>query len=140
MIDENIVYIKDLRIFKNVDIKDMLIVDNSLLSFACHLDSGIPILPFYDNKSDIELVYLANYLESIANKPDLRLENIKYIKYTYDHKSAYSVNYESSLELIIDNENGLSSSSEANISLSNIVSSNSNDSNKELVVELKNSY
>ena len=44
----------------------MVIIDNSNLSFAFHLDNGIPILPFYDNKKDNELVTLVNYLNYIA--------------------------------------------------------------------------
>ena len=37
------VYVKDLRIIRDRDIKDILIVDNSIISFAYQLDNGIPI-------------------------------------------------------------------------------------------------
>ena len=80
-INSSIIYIKDLRIFKNVDIKDMLIVDNSILSFAFHLDSWIPILPYYSNINDRELIYLVQYLDTIVNSYDLRIENKKFIKW-----------------------------------------------------------
>ena len=83
-IDEDKVYIKDLRIFKNVDPRDMIIIDNSILSFAFHIDNGIPILPYYSNKNDRELIYLGHYLGSLVNHSDLRLENKKFIKYNYD--------------------------------------------------------
>ena len=43
---------------KNVEPKKIIIVDNSILSFAFHIDNGIPILPFYDNKDDNELIFL----------------------------------------------------------------------------------
>ena len=36
-LEDDKVYIKDLRIFQNVDLKDMIIIDNSILSFAFHL-------------------------------------------------------------------------------------------------------
>lgn len=38
------VYIKDLRIFGDRKLQDMVIVDNALYSFAYQLDNGIPIL------------------------------------------------------------------------------------------------
>lgn len=83
-IDKDKIYIKDLRIFKNVDPRDMIIIDNSILSFAFHIDNGIPILPYYSNKNDRELIYLGHYLGSLVNHSDLRLENKKFIKYNYD--------------------------------------------------------
>lgn len=45
-------YIKDLRIFEGVDLKDIFIVDNAIYSFSYQLDNGIPIIPFRDNKED----------------------------------------------------------------------------------------
>ena len=71
-------YIKDLRIFQNVDLNDILIVDNSIVSFAFHMNNGIAILPYYDNKRDKELVYLSKYLDSIVNSTDLRQEKRRY--------------------------------------------------------------
>lgn len=44
-------YVKDLRIIKDRDLEDLVIVDNSIISFAFQLDNGIPICAFYsDNK------------------------------------------------------------------------------------------
>ena len=40
----------------------MIIVDNSVSSFGKNLDNGIPIIPFYNNSEDRELVHLASYL------------------------------------------------------------------------------
>ena len=51
-------YIKDLRIIKNRNLKDMVIVDNLLTSFGFQLDNGIPILEFKDNENDTELKHL----------------------------------------------------------------------------------
>ena len=36
----------------------MIIVDNSSLSFCKNLNNGIPIIPFYDDKYDRELLEL----------------------------------------------------------------------------------
>ena len=85
--DTEFIYVKDLRIFKNVKIENMIIIDNSVLSFSFQLENGIPILPFYDNKDDIELKYLTNYLSNIYNVEDLRVENNRSIKMDYFLKS-----------------------------------------------------
>ena len=50
--------VKDLRIIQNRDLKDVLIIDNSCLSFAFNINNGVPILPFYDNDQDEELKHL----------------------------------------------------------------------------------
>ena len=63
--------------------EDMIIIDNSVLSFAHQLENGIPILPFYDNYDDNELLFLKNYLIDIAASPDLRIENKARIKMDY---------------------------------------------------------
>lgn len=70
-------YIKDLRIIKNVKLKDMIIIDNSVLSFAFHLDNGIPILPYYNNKQDNELLFLRDHLYNLARSDDFSLDNGK---------------------------------------------------------------
>jgi len=62
----------------------MIIIDNSILSFAFHLDNGIPILPYYNNKNDRELLYLVHYLGTLVNQPNLSIENRKFIKYNYE--------------------------------------------------------
>ncbi len=120
------IYVKDLRIFKNVRMEDMIIIDNSVMSFAFQLENGIPILPFYDNYDDNELVFLKNYLCDIANVPDLRVENIARIKMDYflkaarneidsDYKSNAEDNNRSSLiELNVMNYSSIDSENELN--------------------------
>lgn len=81
--ENEFIYVKDLRIFKNVSMKDMIIIDNSVLSFAFHLDNGIPILPYYDNNDDNELIYLQHYLNKISNSSDLREDNKRTLKMDY---------------------------------------------------------
>ena len=74
-------YVKDLDIFKdNYDLKDIIIIDNSILSFAYHFNNGIPVVPFYDSKQDSELPLLCFYLLSIASYKDLREANKEHIK------------------------------------------------------------
>ena len=82
-IDGTDIYIKDLNIFEDFNLKDILIVDNSVLAFAFHLDNGIPILPYYEAKNDYELLFCAYYFESIFEYDDLRDVNKKFMKLDY---------------------------------------------------------
>lgn len=67
-------YIKDLRIFEDQwDTKDIVLIDNAAHSFALQINNGVPILPFYDNKLDVEMIYLSHYLTRLAKEPDLRI-------------------------------------------------------------------
>ncbi len=65
-------FIKDLRIIKNRELKNMVIVDNLLHSFGLQIDNGIPILEFIDNDQDQELKYLENYLVRLLKEDDVR--------------------------------------------------------------------
>ena len=55
-------YIKDLRVLQGVDLSDVVIVDNQLLSFALQPDNGIPISSYFLDQSDAELKYVTEYL------------------------------------------------------------------------------
>lgn len=74
------IYIKDLSIFKGINLKDIVIIDNSVVSFAYHLDNGLPILPYYDSSNDCELMLLAAYLNNISEYDDLREANRRFVK------------------------------------------------------------
>ena len=66
-------YVKDLGILDEFcDLKDVVLIDNSVLSFAYHLDNGIPISPFYDSKNDSELLDISNLLFKYADEDDIR--------------------------------------------------------------------
>lgn len=70
-------YVKDLRIFKNVPLKDILIVDNAVYSFGEQVDNGIPITPFKEDPRDTEFLHLIKYLEMCAEVHDVREINRK---------------------------------------------------------------
>ena len=73
-------YVKDLdTLTDKYDLKDVVLIDNSVLSFAYHLNNGIPIVPYIEQKEDSQLLMLAYYLVSIANYDDLTEENKKHI-------------------------------------------------------------
>ena len=71
------VYIKDLRIIRNRELKDVVIIDNAVYSFGFQLDNGIPILPFYDDKEDEEMLHLVYYLKCLSQFEDIREQNRK---------------------------------------------------------------
>ena len=73
-------YVKDLdTLSENYNLKDVVLIDNSVLSFAYHLNNGIPIVSYIEQKEDSQLLMLAYYLLSIANFDDLTKENKKHI-------------------------------------------------------------
>jgi len=138
------IYVKDLRIFKGFNLENLLIIDNSILSFAFHLDNGIPILPFKDNKNDNEFPILVNYLNYLATVDDVRVENRKYLKLDYFLKKK-KLNSNSSNSSSYYSEEIYTSNSDSNSRLNNqsnnnniiclensILSSNSNINNNDL--------
>ena len=73
-------YVKDLDIFDEYyDLKDIIIIDNSVLSFIYHLENGIPIVPYYNEDKDGSLYVVGLYLVHIYKENDLREANKKYI-------------------------------------------------------------
>ena len=73
-------YVKDLdTLNEKYNLKDVVIIDNSVLSFAYHLNNGIPIVPYIEQKEDSQLIMLAYYLLSISHYDDLIAENKKHV-------------------------------------------------------------
>lgn len=66
------VYIKDLRIFGNRKLSEIVIVDNAAYSFAYQLDNGIPIISWHNDYFDKELLNLLDYLKAIEVAEDVR--------------------------------------------------------------------
>ena len=56
---------KDLRIISNRSLNDMVIVDNSVYSFSFQINNGIPIIPYYEDKEDEEMLHLIYYLNCL---------------------------------------------------------------------------
>ncbi len=72
-------FIKDLRIIKNRDLKDIIIVDNLAHSFGFQINNGVPILEWHSGQ-DSELFYLKNYLLAAALQEDVREFNKEHLK------------------------------------------------------------
>lgn len=74
--EENI-FVKDLRIFANRKMKNMLIVDNACYSYAGQIENGIPIVPYFEGKEDRELLELAAFLTCLEGKSNFLREVIE---------------------------------------------------------------
>ena len=70
----NGLYIKDLRVL-NRDLKNVVIVDNAVISFGFQLENGIPIIPFYDDYTDDCLYKITTYLNFLSTVDDMRTVN-----------------------------------------------------------------
>ena len=73
--------IKDLSIFTKRNIENIIIVDNSLFSFANQINNGVLVSSFYNDKDDSMLLNLISYLGMLIGCEDVREENKKYFMF-----------------------------------------------------------
>lgn len=73
-------FVKDLRVIGGRDLEEMVLVDNASYSFGLQLDNGIPIIPFYDSRQDVELLVLGKYLEKLHKSRSMKEANRKWFK------------------------------------------------------------
>ncbi|CAD8066565.1 unnamed protein product [Paramecium primaurelia] len=73
-------YVKDLRVLGNRKLSNVLLIDNASYSFSQQIENGVPIISFYDNYDDQELLYLQNYLLSFRYEKDVRDLNQRMLK------------------------------------------------------------
>ena len=66
----NRIFVKDLRIIKGVDLKDIILLDNSIYSFSAQLNNGILVNSFFNDKNDYELNNVLGYLLNYLVKTD----------------------------------------------------------------------
>ena len=66
------IYVKDLRIINDRKLSELVIVDNSIVSFAYNLENGIPISAFTGDGKDEEMLFLVTYLEELYSVNDVR--------------------------------------------------------------------
>ena len=62
------IYIKDLRIFANRKLDELIIVDNAFFSYGFQIDNGVPIVPFMTDKGDTQLRELTEFLVGIKDE------------------------------------------------------------------------
>ena len=74
--------VKDLRILKGVDLKNIILIDNSMYSFAAQLKNGVLINSFYYDKNDTELYNVLGYLINfILPADDIREVNEQFFNF-----------------------------------------------------------
>lgn len=73
-------FIKNLDAIKNRSLKNMVLVDDSVYSYALQINNGVPILRWKNNKNDEELKYLFEYLLKMHSSSDVREFNRKHFK------------------------------------------------------------
>ena len=66
-----------MRIFQNRKLTDIVLIDNSVYSFAFQLDNGVPIVSYYDDPNDEEMLHLKFYLECLKDCEDVREKNVE---------------------------------------------------------------
>ena len=93
----NTTFVKDLQRLGR-DIKNIIIVDNSPISYALHPENGLPILTWFEDKSDRELYKITTILQFLSTVSDVR----EFIPKFVDNNT---INYEKANE-IIKNYNG----------------------------------
>ena len=95
IINNKIYFTKNLNIFKRIcPLKDIVMVDCSVIGFGFFLENGIPIIPYYDSKEDVELKLLSYYLLSISSNNDLRIALKRDIELNYYLQKAKEKNNE----------------------------------------------
>jgi len=72
-------FVKDLRILGR-DLSKVIIVDNSPPAFAYQIDNGIPIISWFDDDNDKELLNMMTILNSLRTQPDVRIHIRKYFE------------------------------------------------------------
>ena len=76
------IFVKDLRIIKGVDLKDIILLDNSIYSFSAQLNNGILVNSFFNDKNDIELYNVLGYLLNFLVKAeDIRVINEQFFNF-----------------------------------------------------------
>lgn len=67
----------------------MLLVDNAAYSYLYQLENGIPIVPFYEDKDDEELMHLIRYIHQMLNLQEKTQLSLKDLNHKYFQLNTY---------------------------------------------------
>lgn len=77
--------IKDQSLITNRSLKDVVIMDYKIYSFAQNLSNGVPILHWTGDNNDNELQHMQKFLIDLSKVNDVRLKILKTIKYKHNY-------------------------------------------------------
>lgn len=81
-------FVKDLSIL-DLDLSRTVILDDSLISFAFHVDNGILIEAWTGDSNDMNLLRMTPFMKDLANTHDIRQAiRAKTTVYKYVHEQA----------------------------------------------------
>ena len=116
------IYIKDLKIFER-KINNMIIIDNNPLSYDNNIENGIPILSWYEDINDNELLKLLPLLKYMSNS---NIEDVRPVINQVVNRRRNEIDY-SAIRRIIGESQDYNSDSETNYSSSGLsINSNNN--------------
>jgi CTD small phosphatase-like protein 2 len=69
---------------------NMLLVDNAAYSYLYQLENGIPIVPFYEDKDDEELLHLVRYVRQVIALQERTQMSLRDINQKYFQLNAYT--------------------------------------------------
>ena len=92
----NTTFVKDLQRLGR-DIKNIIIVDNSPVSYVLHPENGLPILTWFEDKSDRELYKITPILQFLSSVSDVREYIPKFVENN-------TINYDKANEIIRSNK------------------------------------
>ena len=103
----NATFVKDLQRLGR-DLKNIIIVDNSPLSYSLHPENGLPILTWFEDKTDRELYTIIPVLVFLSTVPDVRDFIPKFVgkdnRINYDKANEIMKNYNGPKIVISDNK------------------------------------
>ena len=74
-------YVKDLRVIGNRDLSKMVLIDNSPHCYIFQKSNGIPIVSFFEDESDNEMLKLEEFLMSLLKVSDIQKYLQDYFKF-----------------------------------------------------------
>lgn len=128
---DNNLFVKDLRILGK-DLGSVIIVDNSIFSFASQLDNGVPIIPFYDDKEDCIMPKIRDYLISLKDLEDIRVINMR----TFSLSELYHLDISSFLKYYYDSPEA--KNKEKEVRTEEIKTNGSRQANSVILISLNN--
>ena len=132
----NTCYVKELKKLGR-ELKNIIIVDNSPMSYALNPENGIPINTWFDDKSDRELYNISSILEFLSFVPDVR----NYInQFIVNDEISYTnvINVFDKYNQMLTNEKISASVNNENVDINNTEINNNNKIKNEKKVFNKN--